>query len=213
MLGRFTLFAPHEETGLRPASRERIQRSLMRAFVEKFRQRLFLGTANVHRLAINDLSNIRALIVHVADQNRLSRTDDDAGGLQSDIDAVRTEVTFLSRVIFGIDKNGVIGTGGHAGFAADADRFIKVYNAIGALKHRGGWAGGYARRVRALIAASNLVGATHHGKDTHVNVLNVSPGDADRHDIFGLARGRAGMATDAASVVDDLRPLDTILTS
>ena len=68
---------------------------LMRAFVEEFRQRLFLRPANVHGFATYDLRDVRRLIVHVADQDRLRRTDNDAGGLEPDVDAMRAEITFL----------------------------------------------------------------------------------------------------------------------
>ena len=43
--------------------------------------------------------------------------------------------------------------------------------------------------------------------DAHVNVLDVGARDAERNEIFRLARGRAGMAADAARLVEHLRPL------
>jgi hypothetical protein len=45
---------------------------------------------------------------------------------------------------------------------------------------------------------------------TDVNMLHVCSCHADGHDILGLAGGGAGMATDAASMVDDFRPLHAI---
>ncbi len=93
----------------------------MRAFVEKLGQRFFLRPAHVHRFAIDDLPDIRRGVVHVSDQNCLCGADDDTGRLQPHIDPVRAEVALLSRMIFRIDKDRIVGAGGHAGFAADAD--------------------------------------------------------------------------------------------
>ena len=123
------------------------------------------------------------------------------------------EVTFLCRVIFGINKDGIVRTGSHAGFAADTDRFIEIDYAVRALEHRGRRASSDARRMRALIAARHLMGATDLWKHSHVDVLDVSPRDADGHDVFRLARRRARMTTDAAGVVDDLGPLDPVCSS
>ena len=59
MLGILLLLAPHEQPGFRTSGRERIERGLVRAFVEKFGQRFFLWPAHVHCFAIDDLSDIR----------------------------------------------------------------------------------------------------------------------------------------------------------
>ena len=153
------------------------------------------------------------MIVHVADQNRLRRTNDNARRFESHVDAMRAEVTFLSRVIFGIDEDRVVRTRGHAGFAADADRFIEIDDAVGAFEHRGRRTGGDARRMRALIAARDLMRAARLRKDADVDVLDVSARDGKRHEILRLARGRAGVTADAAGVVDDLGPLHTVIAS
>src|ERR1041385_529203 len=114
-------------------------------------------------------------------------------------------------MIVRIDEDGVVRTSGHAGFAADADRFIEIDDAIRALEHGGGGAGHDARRVRALITTGDLVRAARLRKDTDVDVLHIGPGDADGHDIFRLAGGRARVTANAPRMVDDLRPLDAIL--
>ena len=123
------------------------------------------------------------------------------------------EVTFLRRMIFGIDKDRVVRTSGHAGFAADADRFVKIYDAVGALEHRGGWARGHARRMRALVATRHLMRATDLRKHADINVLDVRARDADGNDVFRLARSGAGMTTDAAGVIDHFGPLHAISSS
>jgi len=90
-------------------------------------------TTNGYRFTIDDARDFRIRIVHVADKDRFRGTDHDASRFQSHIDAMRTEVALLGRVIFGIDKDGVVRTGGDAGFAPDADRFVEIDNAIARL--------------------------------------------------------------------------------
>ena len=58
-----------------------------------------------------------------------------------------------------------------------------------------------------MIAACYLMRAAHLWKNSDVNVLDIGAGDANRHDILRFAGGGARMTTDAAGVVDDLRPL------
>src|ERR1700687_1137317 len=208
MLAVLLLLAPHEQSGFRPTRGQRIERRLMCSFIEKFWQRFLFRTTNVHRFAIDDLPDIRRGIVHVADQDRLRGTDDYARWLQSHIDAVRAEVALLSRMIFRIDKDSVVRTGSHAGFAADADRFVEIDYAVRALEHRHRGTSRDARCMGTLVTARHLVRAAHLGKHAHVHMLDVSPSDADGQDVFRLARRCARMATDTASVVDDLGPLD-----
>ena len=209
--------APIISSSAKPCSRinqrQRIERGLVRAFVKKLRQRFFFRTTNIHRLAIDDLRDVRALIVHVADQNCLRRTNNNTGRLEPDIDAMRAEVTFLSRMIVRINKDRIVRTRRHAGFAANADRLVEIDDAVRPFEHRGRRTRGHAWRMRALIAARHLVRAANLREDTDVDVLDVRAGHADRHDIFRLARRGARMTTDAASVVDDLRPLHATVAS
>src|SRR6266446_1845918 len=116
-------------------------------------------------------------------------------------------------MIFGIDENRVVRAGSHAGFAADADRFVEIDYAVRALEHRGRRTRGHARRVRALVAAGHLMRAAHLRKNTYVDVLDVGARHANRHDVFRLAGRRACVTTDAAGVVDDLGPLDAMVAS
>ena len=113
-------------------------------------------------------------------------------------------------MIFRINKDGVVRTGRHAGLAANADRFVKIDDAVSAFEHCGGGAGGDARRVRALITAGHLVRAPRLREDTHVDVLDVSSRHTDGNDILRLARRRARVTSDAASMVDDLGPLHSV---
>jgi len=151
---------------------------------------------------------MRISVVHIANQNCLRRTDNHAGRFKTDIDAVRAKVTFLGRVVFGVDEDCVVRTGGHARFATDANRFVEVNDAVSALEHRGGGAGSNTWRMRALIAAGNLVRASHLRKDADVDVLDVGPRYREWDEILRLARSGTRVAANATRLVDDLSPLN-----
>ena len=204
------MLAPHEETAFGTSCGEWIERRLVRAFVKKFWQSLFFRTSDGDSIAIDDLCDIRILIVHVADENRLRRTNNDTRRFELHVDAMRAEVTFLSGVILRIDKDRVVRTRSHARLATDADRFIKIDNAIRAFEHRRRWTSGYARRVSALIAACYLVSASRLRKDADVDVFDVCARDGKRNEILRLACRRAGMTADAARVVNYLGPLNRV---
>src|SRR5438105_11154344 len=123
------------------------------------------------------------------------------------------EVTLFRRMIFGIDEDRVVWTSRHAGLTANADRFVKIYDAVGALEHRRCRTSGHTRRMRALITARHLMRATDLRKHADINVLDIGARDADGHDVFRFACGRAGMTTDAAGMVYDLGPLHSISSS
>ena len=126
---------------------------------------------------------------------------------------MRAEVTFLSRMILRIDENGIVRTSGHAGFAADADRFIEIDDAVRPLEHRRGGTGCDTGRVRALITARHLVRAARLRKDADIDVLHISTRDTERNDVFRFARGGAGMTADTAGMVDDFGPLHAVIAS
>jgi hypothetical protein len=149
----------------------------MRAFIKEFRQRLFFRAPYGNSVAVDDLSDIRIRVVHIADKNRLRRTNDYTCGFELHVDAVRAEVTLLSRMVFWIDKDGVVGARSHACLTANADRLVKIDNAIGPLEHRRRRAGGDAGSVSALIAARYLMYAAGLRKDTDIDVLDVSARD------------------------------------
>ena len=124
---------------------------------------------------------------------------------------MRAEVTLFGRMIFRIDEDRVVRTSRHAGLTADADRLVKIYDAVCALEHRRGWTSGHTRRVRTLITARYLMRATDLRKYADIDVLDVRARDADGNDVFRFACGRAGVTADATCVVDDLRPLDALV--
>ncbi len=200
------LLAPREEAAGRPAGGQRIEGRLVGAAVEELRPRLLLRAAHRDRLAMDDPRHLRGRVVEVPDQDGLGGTDHDAGRLEADVQAVRAEVALLGRVVLGIDEDGVVGTGGDAGLAADADRLVEVDDAVGPPEHRAGWAGGRAGGVVALVAARHLKRSARLGEDPDVHVLDVGAGDPERDLVLGLAGRGAGVAADAALVVDDFGP-------
>src|SRR5438045_9692749 len=103
------------------------------------------------------------------------------------------EVTLLRRMIFGIDEDRVVWTSRHAGLTANADRFVKIYDAVGALEHRRCRASGHTRRVRALITARHLMRAADVREHADINVLDVRARGAGGNDVLRLASRRAGM--------------------
>ena len=60
------------------------------------------------------------------------------------------------RVAVGINMNGVIGTGLHTCFAADADIRVKLYDAVIALVHGLDGTNAHTRRVGTMVAACDL---------------------------------------------------------
>ena len=203
---RLSLFAPHEEPALWAARGQRVERRLMRALVEELRLRLLLGPTDVDALAVDDLRDARRGVVHVADEDGLDRADHDARRFKPHVYPVRAEIALLGGVVFGVDEDGVVGAGGHARLAADADGLVEIDDAIGALEHRGRGARRHAGRVRALVAARHLMRASSLRECPYVHVLDVGARHGERDEVLGLAGGRAGVAADAARLVDDLAP-------
>ena len=109
-------------------------------------------------------------------------------------------------MIFGIDKDRVVRTRGHASFATNTNRFIEINDTVGAFEHRGCRTGGHTRCMRALIASRYLMRATHLRESAYIDVLDVRAGYRQRHQVFRLAGGCARVAADAARVVNDLGP-------
>jgi hypothetical protein len=89
------LFAPHEQPAFRTSRGQWIECRLVRAFVEQLRQRLFLRTSHRNSFAIDDLCDVRIAVVHVADQDRLRWTNDNARRFETYVDPVRAKVALL----------------------------------------------------------------------------------------------------------------------
>src|SRR5262249_58190276 len=93
------------------------------------------------------------------------------------------------------------------GLAADADGFIEVDDAVSSSIHGGSGTGFDAGRMFALVAARDLKGAPRGGELADVDVLHVGAVDAEGDGVLGFARGAAGVAANAAGLVDDFPPL------
>jgi hypothetical protein len=61
--------------------------------------------------------------------------------------------------------------------------------------------------MSALIAACDLVCATHLRKDTDVHMFHISTSDGKRHYVLGFTCSRARVAANAPCVINDLGPL------
>jgi hypothetical protein len=110
-------------------------------------------------------------------------------------------------MIFGVDEYSVVWAGRDAGLAADADVLVKIDYTVGPLKHRAGRASGYARSVRTLVAACNLVGAPCLRINSYVDVLYVCSRNGKRNQVFRLASSGACVTSDTPGLVDNLCPL------
>jgi len=125
-----------------------------------------------------------------------------AGGFESHIQTMRTESTFCGSVGLGVKIDRVVGTGLHAGFTSDANGWIKLNNAIITLIHRGDRTDTHAGRVGAMIAARHLKAAAHVRIRARFNIFDPRAIHTKRHLIFGLARSRAGVTSDALALVN-----------
>jgi hypothetical protein len=103
----------------------------------------------------------------------------------------------------GIDVQRVVGTGLHAGFAADAAAIVKVDNPVVAPIQGRDRANLNAGGVVAVIAPHYRKESAGIGEFTLLNVFDPSSVDANRNVVLRLAGHRAGVAADTATVVDD----------
>ena len=180
----------------------------MCSFVIKLRERFFFGTAHSYGFPVDDARDFRITVVHIANQYCFCRANDNARGLKPYIDAMGAEIALFSGMIFRIYEYRIVRTRSHTCLAADANRFVKVDDAILPLEHRGGGTSGDAGSVGTLVTARHLMRAARLRERANINVLNIGPRGGDGHDVLGLARSRTRMAPDAARVVNDLRPFD-----
>ena len=90
---------------------------------------------------------------------------------------MRTEVTFLRGVIFGVDKDRVVRAGSHAGLTTDADRLVKIDDSVGPFEHCRRWTRGSARSMSTLITTRYLVCATCLWEDADIYMFYVGSRD------------------------------------
>jgi hypothetical protein len=178
----------------------------MRALVEHFRARTLFRAPHHDGLATHDLCDLRVRVAHVADEQSLYRTHDDARRFEPHIETVRAEVAFLGRMVFRVDEDRIVGTGRHARLTSDADRLVEVDDAVRPHVHRLRGASCRAGRGLTLVAACHLKGPTRLRKHANVDRLHVGAGHRQGDFVLRLAGRRAGVAADASALVDDLGP-------
>ena len=131
------------------------------------------------------------------------RADNNTGRFESHIQTMSAESTLGGSIRFGIEIDRVVGTGLHAGFAADTNGRIELDDAVITLIHRSDGADAHARRVDAVIAARNLKAAAHIRVRTRLNIFDPSAVHAKRYLVLRLARSRTGMTSDALALVNE----------
>jgi len=142
-------------------------------------------------------------IIEIPGDNRLLGADDDAGGLKPDLYAVRAEITFGRGPGIGIDVQGVVGAGLHAGLATDAALIVEIDDAVASPEKGPGGTDLYAGGVIAVVASQDPKVTFGVGKLAFLDVFDPRPIDSDRDIVLFLAGYRAGMTADAAVLVDD----------
>jgi hypothetical protein len=113
------------------------------------------------------------------------------------------EVALGCGTVIGVHVDRVVGTGLHTSLAADAAFGIKIHDAIFTFVHRRDRANGYARRLLAMVAASDLEEPASVGIFALLNVLDPGAVHAQRHLVLGLAGDGASVAPNALAIIDD----------
>src|ERR1700728_2056146 len=165
--------------------------------------RALLGLAHAHRFTREKLCDLSIAVVKISGNDGVLRTNHHARRLQSHLCAMRAEVASGRRTLVGININGIVRTGLHAGFASNAAFRTEIDDAVFALVHRRNWTDGHARRILAMIAARHLKDAPSVGKCSFLHILHPSAVHGEGNMILRLAGHGAGMTADALAVVDD----------
>src|SRR5712691_8076540 len=195
--------APHIHVGKLLRGGFRVDSGLFGAEIVDVGAGAFFGLANAYRLAGDDLGNLSVRIVHIAGDDRAFGADDDAGGLQADLDAMSAIVALSGGVAVGVDVERIVGAGLHAGFAADAASIIEIDDAISAFVEGLCRANSHAGSIIAVVAAIDKEKAARVRELALFNIFDPGAVDADRDIVLGFASDSAGMAADAFPLVDD----------
>jgi hypothetical protein len=123
--------------------------------------------------------------------------------LKTDLYPVSTKIALCRGVSIGINVQGIIRTGLHAGFAADTSLVIKIDNTVPAAKERHRRTYLDTWRFVAVIAPENGKVTARLGKDPLFNVLHPRAMYTDGDIVLFLAGNRAGMTTNATILIDD----------
>lgn len=129
--------------------------------------------------------------------------NDNTGWFQSNFCAVRAKVALRRGAFVWINVDGIVGTGLHAGFAADTAFRTEIDDAVSALVHRRDRADRDAGGILAVIATGDLKNAAGVREGSLLDIFHPSAVDAQWDMVFGLARDSAGVTADALAVIDD----------
>ena len=160
-----------------------------------------VGFSHLNLVSAHEAENFRFRIIDIADHNGLLRADVNAGGVQSMIHAMGAEIAFGRRLCVRVNVDGIIGAGLGAGSAADASLFVEIYNAVLALKQGPHRTDVHAGRIFAMITSHNGKVTSRIRKNTLFDVFYPGSVYPDGDIMFGLTRHRAGMASDAFSII------------
>ena len=181
----------------------RLQESLIHPHIEEFWLCPLLRFAHADFLRGHDPADPASGIVQISGDDRLRRTDDDAGRLQTHLDPMGAVIAFRGRVGVRIDVERVVGTGLHAGFAADAAAVIEIDDAVGAAKQRAGRADFNAGGIVAMVAPQDAKVAPGMRELAFFYVFDPRPKNPDWNIVLFLAGHRARVAANAAILIDD----------
>lgn len=179
------------------------ERRLIGFNVEELRRSAGLGFPDSRLFGSYKVRELRCRVIHIAGYDCLDRANDHTSGFKLGFDSMRAEVALLGGVCVGIDVQGIVRTGLHAGLATDAAIAVEVDDAVVEPVERSYRADGYARSVVAVIAPE-------HGKETAsvwiltlLYVLDPGPESAERDFVLGLASDSARVTADAFAMVYD----------
>jgi hypothetical protein len=131
------------------------------------------------------------------------RADNNTGRFQPHLSSVGAVVALGGCVTVRIDIERVIRAGLHARFAPNTASGIKINNAIGTLVQCFGRADSHARRVIAVIAASDEEIASCVRKFAFFDILDPGTIDTDRNIMLGFTGDCTGMTANTLALIDD----------
>lgn len=171
------------------------------AYIEEFRDGLFLWPPHLSFLAGKYLRNGAVGVVQVSNYNGLRWTNHYAGRFKANIDAACTEVTLLSAMALGVYIDGVVGAGGYAGLAPYAYVPVEVYDPVGTLVHGGSGTCVNTGRLVTLVTAGDLKVVSGIGEGPHHHLLYISTRNPQGHAVFLFAGDGAGVTPDTPVLV------------
>ena len=194
-------FGPHVDRLM--ARRRRHDRAFVSVDVIELGPRALLGLADTHRFARQELSDFSVAGVKIACNDGVLGAHHYARWLKANLSAVGAEMALGRRTFIGIDINGIVGTGLHAGLASDAALRTEIDDAVFPLVHRRDRADGYARRILTVIAARHLKDASSVGECSLLDIFHPGAIHRERNMILRFAGHGASVTADALAVIDD----------